>query len=143
MRYRLVLFALFCFLNVNAFAQIQTPATDRWTQEPYVERYTTMLFLVHPVMAREFRDYYGTRYPELTCEDCHGKDPENRRWKMPSAHLEALDPDALPEPGSEPEIDFMYDVVTPLFSRLIGLPMQSTEWPKGVSCFSCHVKRQR
>lgn len=123
-----------------AIAQIQTVTVDRWTDEPYVERYTTMIFVVHPIMAREFQKFYGTQYPEMTCESCHGPKPEQVRWEMPSKHLDALNPNELPEHGSSAEVDFMYDVVTPLMSWLIDLPLKSDKRPDGVSCFSCHVE---
>lgn len=137
-------FALTAALLVTqqiAAQQIQPASADHWTDEPYTERYTTMLFNVHPVMAREFQDFYATQYPDMTCESCHGDKAEQTRWEMPSDHLDALDPNALPERGSAPEVDFMYDVVTPLFSRLTGNPLRTDAHPDGVSCFSCHVEK--
>ena len=138
----LMLVVLALALPVATLAQqVQTAESDRWTDEPYTERYTTMIFVVHPVLAREFQSFYGTRYTDMTCESCHGKDAEAERWKMPSAHLDALEPAALPEPGSSLETDFMYELVTPLLSRLMGMPMQTAQHPKGVSCFSCHQEK--
>ena len=47
-----------CALLLSANAQQIEPAEiDHWTEEPYVERYTTMIFIVHPIMARQFQQH--------------------------------------------------------------------------------------
>jgi hypothetical protein len=88
-----------------------------------------MTFKVLPNMARAWRDWKKTEWPEMTCRTCHGKDAEDVSYKMPNPSLPPIDPS---HPPAGPAAEFMKTRVVPM---MIGM-LDTT--PEHFSCNACH-----
>ena len=104
---------------------------DAWSKLGFEDRHSVMTFTVLPNMARTWRDFKKTEYPEMTCRTCHGKDAEAVSYRMPNPLLPPIDP-AHPPQG--PVAQFMIDKVVPDMIDLI----ETT--PAKFSCNACHPK---
>jgi hypothetical protein len=114
---------------------------DEWSRATWEERHDVMTFAVLPNMARSFQRFRGASVPDLTCRSCHGLDAEAVAFKMPHG-LSALDPQHLPVPGSASPrarmAQFMFDVVVPEMTELIGVEGYDRRTGRGFGCFNCH-----
>jgi cytochrome c553 len=116
-----------------------SPATeDTWSTLSWEDRHVQMTFLVLPVMARHWQAFEKTKYPELTCTRCHGKDAEARDYKMPSPDLAPLDARMQSAHAGDAKVErvaaFMRDEVMPSVIELLDAD------PAKVTCFTCHSR---
>ena len=115
-------------------AKSPAPATareDRWATLDFEERHTVMTFTVLPNMARTWRDFRHTEYPDMTCRTCHGKDAEAVSYRMPNPSLPRIDP-AHPPRG--PVAEFMKRTMVPDMIELTGTTSEH------LSCNGCHPR---
>ncbi|HEY1957497.1 MAG TPA: hypothetical protein VGH28_17885 [Polyangiaceae bacterium] len=107
------------------------PRVDRWAALDFEQRHAVMTFTVLPNMARTWRDFRHTEYPEMTCRTCHGKDAEAVSYRMPNPSLPAVDPE---HPPTGPVAEFMKTKMLPDMIDLTGAS------PEHFSCNTCHPK---
>ena len=94
--------------------------------------------------AVEKSSHDAERFAEVGCETCHGPEPKQRRFEMPSDHLPRLDPTGrfAAHEKTEPEITaFMIDEVVPTMAEALGLPVYDPETKQGFGCFRCHLEK--
>lgn len=130
----LLLFAV--ALSCGPRAATKSPAPQRddgWAKLSFEERHSVMTFTVLPNMARTWRDFRGTAWPEMTCRTCHGKDAEAVSYRMPSPSLPPIDP---AHPPAGPVAEFMKQKMVP---QMIDLASTS---PDHFSCNSCHPRKK-
>jgi cytochrome c553 len=118
---------------------------DGWSDLTYEERHAKMTFVVHPALARRFKQAGGEKTARLTCVSCHGERAEQVRYRMPA--IEALRPSRVaelyqPDAQLSPLLRFMRDEVTPTTARLMGVPSYDPATGQGFSCFNCHLKER-
>lgn len=102
---------------------------DAWAKLSFEDRHSVMTFTVLPNMARVWRGFKKTTYPEMTCRTCHGRDAEAVSYRMPNPSLPPIDP-RHPPPG--PVAQFMADTVVPQMIHFIDTT------PGHFGCNSCH-----
>ena len=90
-----------------------------------------MTFTVLPNMARTWREWKKTEWPEMTCRTCHGKDAETNDYEMPNPSLPPIDPARPPE---KPATEFMRSRVVPEMMDMLHTT------PEHFSCNTCHPK---
>lgn len=124
---------------------VVTPETVAWKDMTPIQRSRYMTKVVTPKMREVFQAYDAKHYEKVNCATCHGKDPKERKFKMPSPDLAAL-------PASEkvfletvmkekPEVvKFMAEKVTPAMAALLGRPAfnPAAPDPNAFSCNGCH-----
>ncbi|GAB4195718.1 MAG: hypothetical protein OHK0013_02200 [Sandaracinaceae bacterium] len=121
------------------------PPPRPWHQMSHDEQVYWMVSNVLPIAAEDFRAYDAERYATVTCETCHGENPEAVHYELPIASLPRL-----PAPGSpqwqqmqqSSAYAFMNDVVTPTMATLLGEERWSPQNTDGFGCFECHTQRQ-
>ncbi len=104
---------------------------DAWKRLSFEDRHSVMTFKILPNMARTWRDWKKTEYPEMTCRTCHGKDAEVVNYKMPNPSLPPIDPAHPPQNAAS---QFMQTRVVP---DMIAM-LETT--PEHFSCNACHPK---
>jgi hypothetical protein len=103
-----------------------TPAPDdTWSKLSFEERHSAMTFTVLPNMARAWRDFRGTKDPEMTCRTCHGANAEAVSYRMPNPSLKPIDP------ARDPVARFMKEKMVPEMRELTGAP--------DLGCNTCHT----
>lgn len=118
-----------------------------WDSMSYEEQEWYMIGKVHPIMRQIFQTYNEKKYEgeKFECVPCHGENPEQRKYKMPSDHLSAV-----PAYGSEDwkamenarMFKFMTKRVTPAMGQLLGKEAWNHETGEGYSCWGCHPKAE-
>jgi hypothetical protein len=125
-----------------------TPPDDKpWQKMNYSEKEWYMVGKVHPVMRQVFQTFNAKKYEgeKFECVPCHGENPEERKYKMPSDHLSKV-----PAFGSADwkamensrVFKFMSKSVTPSMGKLIGEEPWNPETGEGYSCWGCHPKAE-
>jgi len=118
-----------------------------WKDMTAKERGKYMKTVVTPKMKPVFQAFDGKTFKRFTCETCHGKSPEERKFKMPSPDIHALPgtPEAFKaklaaEPTWPKWTKFMSEEVEPQMAALLGLPVFDPKKPEagGFSCAGCH-----
>jgi len=127
-----VLFTIACGSHAANVAQPsrETPHAreDTWSKLSFEERHSVMTFTVLPNIARTWRDFKHTEYPEMTCRTCHGQDAEAVSYRMPNPSLAKIDP---AHPPQNEIATFMKTKMVPEMSELAGAD---------VGCNTCHPK---
>jgi hypothetical protein len=123
------------------------PAVDEWRHLSFEQRHEQMTFVVHPIVAEHYQEFYATEAPMLTCRSCHGKDAERHRYQIAYTPIDDLKPSRVRElylPGAEvsDEQRFKRDVITPLMARLLGVPAYDPQTGRGFSCLGCHPREE-
>ena len=90
-----------------------------------------------PAFAKIMQKVDATKYAEIKCSHCHGKDAMANKYKMP-AGIKPLDPKKMPPQGKYPVADAMYKEVVPQLRALLGAEKYDPKTGKGFGCFSCH-----
>ncbi|HEY6881185.1 MAG TPA: hypothetical protein VI299_24330, partial [Polyangiales bacterium] len=72
-----------------ALLGIKGPEGKAWHDMNYSEKEWYMIGNVHPVMRQIFQTFNEKKYEgeKFECVPCHGENPEQRKYKMPSDHL--------------------------------------------------------
>lgn len=114
-----------------------------WKDMTGEERGAYMKNVVLPKMKDVFARFDAKHFADVTCATCHGENPKEAKFKMPSPKIPRLpaDPAKFKEELAEhPEMaDFMAKTVKPVMAALLGLPEYSQENPQGFGCGGCHV----
>jgi hypothetical protein len=130
-----VIFTLLSLLSCGSQPQAHTPVAparqDNWSKLGFEDRHSVMTFTVLPNMARSWRDFKKTSYPEMTCRTCHGKDAEAVSYRMPNPSLPPIDP---AHPPAGPVAQFMINRMVPEMLDLL----ETT--PNHLNCNTCHPK---
>ena len=121
------------------------PAEDNWRFLSFEQRHSRMTFVIHPSMMERFQAFDKTPAPQITCNSCHGDNPERAMYKLSNTNLDALEPARvakLYEPGATltPKQRFKRDNITPTMARLLGVPAYDPKTGLGFSCFGCHPR---
>jgi mono/diheme cytochrome c family protein len=123
-----------------------TPAEVPWKDMTGEQKGRYMARVVMPKMKETFQAYDPKEFSKFTCGTCHGKNPKEKGFKMPSPDLPAL-------PASEHEfmatvmkeqpqmVKFMGEKVTPQMAQLLGVePFNHADpKPNAFSCNACHT----
>ena len=111
-----------------------------WEDLEYLERIEYMEYIVEPSMRELFQEFDGELYADFGCETCHGEDPVDAEFEMPSGVLEPLSIAEInglsthPDPDIRRYSDFMGELKATM-APLIG----QEPFPEGdFSCFDCH-----
>ena len=108
----------------------------------YDEKRDFMRNHVVPTMKPMFQKFDGKKYAAFGCKTCHGKDPQGKKYKMPSADLPKLDFAAIQAGKQEPETaKFMAETVKPEMAKLLQQP-EMTETTDGFGCLECHQQKK-
>jgi hypothetical protein len=126
---------------------ISPPDDKPWDSMSYEEKEWYMVGKVHPVMRQVFQTFNAKKYEgeKFECTPCHGENPEQRKYKMPSSHLSPV-----PAFGSKDwkamensrVFKFMAQRVTPSMAKLIGHDDWDPETGDQHSCWGCHPKAE-
>jgi hypothetical protein len=129
-----VLFTIACGSHASIAAQPSHGAPtanlreDKWSKLSFEDHHSVMTFTVLPNIARTWRDFKHTEYPEMTCRTCHGQDAESVSYRMPNPSLPKIDP---AHPPAGPVAEFMKTKMVPEMSDLVSAP---------IGCNACHPK---
>lgn len=121
------------------------PDDKPWDKMNYDEKEWYMVGKVHPVMRQVFQTFNAKKYEgeKFECVPCHGENPEQRKYKMPSDHLSpvpAFGSKDWHEMENTRMFKFMNKRVTPSMGTLIGKEAWNPETGEGYSCWGCHPK---
>jgi hypothetical protein len=101
---------------------------------------------VLPTMKKLFVAFDKKHYSSMNCQTCHGKEANERKFKMPSPELPKL-PQPTDRAGfmalqqKKPEAaKFMGTEVKPTIAALLGKPEWQPSNPEGFGCYGCHTK---
>ncbi len=112
-----------------------------WADKTFKQRQEYMGLEVLPKMKAAFQAHDGGAFGTFKCQTCHGKDMNEKKFKMPSDSIYPLDP-ADPIKGAmeydEKMTKFMLDDITPKMAELLGEKMISKDNPNGFGCMRCH-----
>ncbi len=121
------------------------PEQDKkWGDLTKEQKYEFMQSDVMPAMSLLFSTYDNDHYGKMTCETCHGENPKQREWAMPSPSLPKLDPSNHFQAWQEKSpkaVKFMAVDVTPAMARLLSVPTFDPKTGQGFGCMSCHTKK--
>ena len=92
---------------------------------------------VVPQMKPLFQKHDAEDFAEFGCETCHGAQAKDDHFDMPNPQLPKLN---LSDLGNfkKSDVEWMQKEIAPTMSKILNLPMASTENPKGFGCPSCH-----
>jgi hypothetical protein len=94
---------------------------------------------VMPAMKKAFQEFDPKEFKDFTCKTCHGKDPKKSKFKMPSPDIEKLDFEKLKAGKQHPKTaEWMAKVVKPQMAKMLNMPEQDENTPKGFGCLHCH-----
>ena len=121
------------------------PDDKSWDAMTYDEKEWYMVGKVHPVMRQVFQTFNAKKYEgeKFECVPCHGENPEQRKYKMPSDHLSpvpAFGSKDWHEMENSRVFKFMNQRVTPSTGKLLGKEAWNPETGEGYSCWGCHPK---
>lgn len=108
-----------------------------WADKDHAQRQAFMTLVVLPTMKEKFVGQDADTWPDVTCNTCHGEDPQGSNYKMPSVF--ALDPDQFPQPGHSANVDYMYETVLPTMLGLLDAEPLDEGTGEGFGCYSCHM----
>lgn len=116
----------------SPWAEMDGEAKGRWMMDEVVPRMSVM-----------FQEHAADEFAEFGCPTCHGPNPRERNFAMPSPHLPALPATGTPEQQQmvreyEPMLRFMFQRVVPTMQTLLGAPAYDEATHEGFSCFACH-----
>ncbi|MFT7519588.1 MAG: hypothetical protein ACI9MC_001730 [Kiritimatiellia bacterium] len=106
-----------------------------WKDKNNTQRIVFMTNVVLPDMKPRLEPFLEG---EVTCSTCHGENPSQNDYAMPSVF--ALDVQNFPEPGDSDMTKAMYDEIRPAMAGHLGREIFSNENPAGFSCFGCHTR---
>lgn len=114
-----------------------------WEEMDHDAQARWMMTEVVPRMEQRFQAYDGERYASFGCATCHGPNPQEVQFEMPSRALPALPATGTPEQHQMvreyPEmVRFMFNDVLPTMQTLVGGADFDEETGEGFSCYSCH-----
>jgi cytochrome c553 len=123
-----------------------TPAEVAWKDMTKAQRGRYMHKVVMPKMRDVFATFDDDAFVKPNCATCHGKNPKEHEFKMPSPDLPQL-------PASEKEfmttvmkdkpemVKFMSGKVTPTVAELLGLKPFDPKHPDPAAfgCHACHT----
>ncbi len=114
-----------------------------WEEMSMEDRGTWMGTEVLPRMRVIFQEHDSERYASFGCPTCHGPNPRERNFEMPSPALPALYPTGAPEQQQmvreHPEmVRLMFRHVVPTMQTLLGAQPYNAETQQGFSCYACH-----
>ena len=104
-----------------------------WKDKDFLQRVAYMEVVVFPTMSALFIELDAERFGEMSCETCHGPDPGENDYEMPSGTLPDLPIDDKPE-----EEQFMEDVVLPTMLDLLEAEPFDRDTGTGFGCRGCH-----
>ncbi|GAB5547948.1 MAG: hypothetical protein SangKO_077080 [Sandaracinaceae bacterium] len=114
-----------------------------WDEMDHEAQARWMMAEVVPRMGERFQAFDAERYADFGCPTCHGPNPRENGFDMPSAALPALPATGTPEQHQMvrdyPEmVRFMFNDVLPTMQTLVGGADFDEETGEGFSCYSCH-----
>ena len=119
-----------------------------WKDMTAKQRGTYMKKVVNPQMKVLFQAFDPVAFKRFDCSTCHGKDPMERKFKMPSGEIHPLPatPAAfkamMKEKPTWPAFaQFMGEKVEPQMAALLGLVPFDPKTPQagGFGCRGCHT----
>lgn len=107
------------------------------------ERRAHMARHVVSVMSELFAGYDAERFPDVSCETCHGSGAAERSFAMPNPDLLALYPTgSIGQYRMVSEyplgVRFMFSEVVPAMRTMLGASEYDAATGEGFSCFACH-----
>ena len=125
---------------------VVTPAEVAWKDMTKQQKGRYMHHVVMPKMKDVFVAFDAEKFAKPNCNTCHGKNPKEHGFKMPSPDLPQL-------PASEKEfmetvmkdkpemVKFMSGKVTPMMADLLGLKAFDPKAPDPAAfgCHACHT----
>ncbi len=125
---------------------VVTPAEVAWKDMTKEQRGRYMKKVVMPKMRDLFVAFDPETFKKPSCATCHGKNPKEKKFKMPSDDLPAL-------PASEKEfmatvmkdkpqmVKFMNEQVSATMAELLGVKRFDPKAPdeNAFSCHNCHT----
>ena len=112
-----------------------------WAQKTFKQRQEWMGIEVLPKMKQAFQAHDATGFAQFKCQTCHGKDMNEKKFKMPNDGIYPLNP-TDPVKGAkeydEKMTKFMVEVVEPQMAALLDEKVMSKDNPKGFGCLRCH-----
>jgi hypothetical protein len=123
------------------------PPQVAWKDMKYGQKKAYMKDAVMPAMKPIFQKFDGKKFGDFTCETCHGKDDNERKFKMPSNDIkplpntkEGFEAKLKAEPTWPKWTDFMVKQVEPAMGKLLDIPVFNPEKPVegAFGCNRCH-----
>jgi hypothetical protein len=130
-----------------AAAKVVGPPDVAWAKMTYTQRKQYMNKVVTPAMKKVFQEFDAEKFKSFDCQTCHGKDAQQRKYKMPSNDIHPLPGTpagfqaALKKEPTWPKwAKFMSEKVVPEMGRLLNLPVFNPKQPVegAFSCGACH-----
>lgn len=115
-------------------------APGPWEDLEYLQRIEYMENLVEPPMRTLFQDFDAELYADFGCETCHGPDPEDAEFEMPSGVLEPLSINEITGLSTHPDPDVQrYDALMADVKTTMAPLLDREPFPAGdFGCFECH-----
>lgn len=106
-----------------------------WEEMDEADREFYMVGKVNPIMQQLFGRHDAEEYGEFSCEQCHGEEMRELKFKMPAPSMYRVAKPGTPAHKGMlltfPEtVKFMQEVVTPSMGTLLGKP--------DFTCSGCH-----
>lgn len=115
----------------------QTAARPAWADMTPEQKGQVMKDVVMPRARELFSTYNPQKFADVKCSLCHGPNPKERAFKMPSPDLPEFEPSMFED---HPDMSmFMKNQVMPMVAEAMGLrPFDGQSGD--VRCTTCHPK---
>jgi hypothetical protein len=94
---------------------------------------------VVPTMKPIFQGHDPTDFAGFGCQTCHGDGFKQGNFEMPNPRLPKLNFANMGKFKRE-DVEWMKQQVYPTMGKLLRIPLQSADNPKGFSCLNCHTQ---
>jgi cytochrome c553 len=131
----------------GAKSKVVGPPEVAWKDMTPKQQRAYMKVAVMPKMKEVFQAFDAKKFKTFTCETCHGKGADDRKYKMPSPDIHPLPntPEAfmamVKTEATWPKwTKFMGDEVVPAMGALLAVPVFDPKKPVegAFSCGGCH-----
>jgi hypothetical protein len=96
---------------------------------------------VVPTMKPIFQAHDPKDFADFGCQTCHGDGFKQGNFEMPNPKLPKLDFANIGKYKRE-DVEWMKTQVFPTMGKLLRIPLQSADNPKGFNCLNCHTAGQ-
>ena len=94
---------------------------------------------VVPTMKPIFLAHDAEDFADFGCQTCHGEGFKQGDFEMPNPKLPRLNFANMGKYKRE-DVEWMKQQVYPTMGKLLRIPLQSADNPKGFSCLYCHTQ---
>ena len=122
----------------------ETASEVAWADKTREQKFEVMKKVVTPKMNALFSEFDSKKYPSIGCPSCHGTNPQESNFAMPSSSLPPLGTDGFKQEmkNHAKATKFMMEKVVPEMAQALGVAPYNPETKQGFGCFNCHTKKK-